>query len=257
MEVNAKGLALTQSELNALLEFGHRNPDDRLWSIQFVLQSDRVKARATDGKRAVEAQGDADGSIKGEWLVARDFLVAGRKMLSGSQRLRLMFSGATLNTARVEDGEGIEISSMTWHTDAAAAQQSFPAEIDNLLKLPTTTKPVRCMSLPADQVAAVALLGKAAGSQLLDIHVPKNRDDGAVFRIDGDTSWLAIIMPCPDDGEGKEVRDALDGLANAVPGAEVSVAVGNGKPLKLTNPPKKKATKKRAAKKKPTRQPRA
>lgn len=209
------GILLEKAELRALLEFTPRNPEDPRAVVHFRTEGTTVTAYATDGKRCIQADGFADDGVqKGEWSVFRDFLVACHKLIGGGQHLVLEVTGASLNRAYAQDTETMdERASMTWPIDAAATQQSLPIEgLQNLVILPTHSTPARCVSVPAGQIGALSIVGKATGvdGPALDIYPPENRLAPLIFRVDGPiATWTGAIsqMGAPESTEDVDEED--------------------------------------------------
>ncbi|HEX4334737.1 MAG TPA: hypothetical protein VH062_02420 [Polyangiaceae bacterium] len=196
---------MNRNELKALLAFAGKLKDEErahLALVQFMVQDDRCWAYSTDGHRAVEADGESDASHdRGEWLVVRQFLDAGVKLLSDDKQvLRLKFAGASLTEAVIEDELGLEVSNLGWPRDAVPAQQTFPG-IRQLLKIPKSRKPPLCVTLNADYLAELRLVAAAAGRSAIDCHAPVGPDKPSYFRFPGDgtTVWTVAIMPMRND----------------------------------------------------------
>lgn len=198
MHCNELGIALTSAELGALLEFASREPTDRdKYGVQFQVKSDRCWARATNGRIDLEADGSADGKhADGEWFIHRDLLVNGRKLVTGKQVLRLEFSGSSLHNVRVEENN-IEISTLTWPSDAAVAQVSFPWE---KITLPPSNRDVaKCTAVGAAYLGLIEDVAKGAGVEFVDIYPPKDHGGVLIFKVadKGETEWLGLIRPVP------------------------------------------------------------
>jgi len=205
MDCNSEGIALNRVELVALLSFTSVEKSSRdYYGAAFTVEGDRCYARATDGKKAVEADGTSDKKFakggKREWFVYRDFLIACRKLITGNQVARLIFNGASLHEAKFEgvgDDDDGDISTLTTRKDAANAQANIPA-IAKQTKLPSTTRDVaRCVTLAGPYLATLNKVAKAAATEAIDCYPPKDKDTAAVFRIgDGkETQWTVAIMP--------------------------------------------------------------
>lgn len=197
MRSESRGIVVTKAELAALLEFAESSKDSSLSVVQFWVDGDRCRAYATDGKRAVEADGESNGRTEGEWTVHREFLDSVRKLLTGAQQAVLEVSAASLHSVKIEDAEtGTEVSSLTWPTDAASTQTTIPT-LRQIIQLPLPKRDVsRCATLPACQLAGLSLVGKAAQWDACDIYPPESAQDPLVFRIDGGagTMWTGIVM---------------------------------------------------------------
>lgn len=201
MKSNENGIALTGAELGALLKVASKEKNDRdKAAVLFIAKGDRCYARATNGQIAVEVDGDGDGDLDGEWLVTRDFLEEAKKLVAGVKQIaRLMFHGASLHEARIEEN-GLEVGSFHSPNDAAVAQHSFP-NIDQSVKLPggTRKKIAHCASIGIAYLSTIEAIGKAAGVEFADMYAPKDRDSPFSFRCGdgGDTIWTGSINPLP------------------------------------------------------------
>jgi hypothetical protein len=219
MHCNENGISLSRLELTALLDIASKEPSDRnRYGVLFRVDGDRCYARATNGEAmSVEAVGDSDAQHSaGEWFVHRDLLVNGKKLVTGKQVLRLQFSGASLNTVRVEEN-GVEISELHWPTDAAVAQASFPT-IDDSIKLPASNrKMARCAAANTAYLVCIDKVAKAAGVEFADLYPPKDKEGALVFRAgdDGerDTIWTGSIRPVPSNASSKAEEEPDDEAA--------------------------------------------
>lgn len=198
MNCNENGVGFTKAELSALLAFTSKDEDrPHLCAVQVRVSDGRVWAYATDGHCAAEVDGMNEGEhIDGEWIVNKEFLAQGRQLITGKQVLRLAFSAASLNHARVEDMEtGTEVSNLGWPHDAAYSQLTFPP-VRDLLKLPPKERTVRCITLNPEFLALVDKVGKAASGGA-DIYPPKDPLQPVVIRVGAEcaTTWTLLIMP--------------------------------------------------------------
>ncbi len=199
MHIEAQGIVLYPPELKALCRFSSKDPENPLSAIHFRSDSDTLHAYATNGHRAVEARGVAHtDSVSGEWTVTKGFLLTALKMVANGQIVVLEVSGASLHGAKIRDAKTLEeLSELTWPTDAASTQTSFPVEgCQKAIVLPSTTYSVRCVSINGQYLADLTVICDAAGSDSLDLFPGKTRQDALVFRIDEhDTEWRGAIMP--------------------------------------------------------------
>jgi hypothetical protein len=196
MQCTNEGLALTKAEIGALLEFCSKDKErPNMCQVKFTVKEDRCFAYATDGHRAIEADGSVKLPVqKGEWLVRRDCLVQGRKVLERNQVLRLCFSHASLHEARIEQDDE-EVAGLDWPEDAAVAQQSFP-NVEAVVHLPHASRDAaRCVGLNAKYLMTVRAMARAAGTEAVDVYPPKSDDSATYFRATGETVWTACLMP--------------------------------------------------------------
>lgn len=210
MRYSGSGLILNKAELTALLGFCSKDKErPHLCAVQFRVRGGHAFAYSTDGKRAIEADGHAEPSVKeNEWTVRRECLDQARRALEGSQVLRLAFSYASLNEAFIEE-QGLEVASLSWPEDAASSQASFPA-IDHIVRLPHASEEVaRCAGIAAGYLADIKLMAKAANVTAVDCYPPRTSQDPAYFRANGeDTTWTAVVMPVLTDASAEEARNA-------------------------------------------------
>lgn len=212
MKATLNGIQFYKPELRVLLEFAESAKEAMLAVVHLRIAGDRVFAYATDGRRAVQAMGDVDAGVTdGEWTVFRHFLDHVHKLLDANQFVLLEVSGASLHRAVIMDGESLqEVESMICATDAASTQMSFPLEpLNRLIRLPVTQRPVRCVSVPASQLASLSHLGKAA-SETLDLYPGKDRQSPITFQCEGsDTIWTGLIQPMkqPTESETDDIDD--------------------------------------------------
>lgn len=212
MRATRDGIVLDKAELKALLEFSHAAPDSMHAVVHFEVSGEHVHAYATTTARSVEVQGVAESDAhEGVWSVYRDFLVACHKLIGSEQHLVLEVSHSSLNRAVVmgegEDGELVECASMTWPRDASVSQSGFTAEgFRRYVQLPAVARRVKCVTVSAAHLGALAVVSKAAGESV-DLYVGKDRSDPLFFRFDGDfTTWTGSIVPrrSPADMEDTE-----------------------------------------------------
>lgn len=202
MRAEDRGILISKAEIAALLEFATTDQANELSRVRFFVDGDRCWAYASDGHRAIEADGESSDELSGEWAVERSFLEAVKKLLDKDTRAVLEFSGASLHSAVIEDEEeGAERGTVTWPHDAAIAQLTIET-LRQVIKIPRTRETVRCVTVPGTQLAALALVAKAAGWNELDVYPPKTRSEPMVFRIDGGagTTWTGCVMPSRDRG---------------------------------------------------------
>lgn len=213
MLCDESGIGMKKAELGALLTFAAKVSDEgksHLAVVQFVVKGDRCWAYATDGHRAVECDGEADAKLAdGEWLVAREFLDAAHKLLNAEQSLRLLFSGASLTSANVEDKEGLEVSSFQWPRDAANAQQTFP-QVRQIVALPTHKKSSRVVTLNPAYIADLKKVAAAAEKEAIDLYPPEDAVGPLFFRVETDptTTWTGAIMPLRSSASEAEAKTA-------------------------------------------------
>lgn len=201
MRATRDGIVLDKAELKALLEFAHAAPDSMHAVVHFTVSGEHVRAYATTTERSIEAQGVAESDAQeGVWTVFRDFLAACHKLIGTGQHLVLEVSHSSLNRAVVmgesEDGDLVECASMTWPRDASVSQSGFTAEgFRSYVQLPAVARRVKCVTVSASHLGALAVVSKAAGESV-DLYVGKDRSDPLFFRFDGDsTTWTGSITP--------------------------------------------------------------
>lgn len=207
MMLTENGLKLGKAELNALLAFAATDAASSYFGVHFkaTLPGDSpdplVKARATDGRVAVDAFGHSSLGKDQEWFVSRAFLAEVCKLADATHSVLLKFSGASLHNAVVEDGSGKEVAIFSWPgSGAAVAQTSFidGPEWDKRLKLPTRARGVKCLTMKTGSLRLLARLGAAAGVDTVDCYPPAQDDERIVVRAEGtDTTWVAVIDPSP------------------------------------------------------------
>lgn len=193
MQANENGLAFTKAELRALREFSSKEETDRnRFGVQIEIKGDRCFARATDGMRCLELDGQSDGTHgDGEWFVAQKFLIDGRKLLEGKQVLRLRFAGASLRKATVEEN-GVTRETISSEDDMAIAQYSFP-QIAKTLKLPSKTREkLHCVALAAGHMKAVQLAAECVEEEMVDFFPPSDPDGLLIFRV-GDEKSTSVM----------------------------------------------------------------
>jgi len=205
MRSEKRGIVVNKAEIAALLEFASRDVERSLSNVQIRVEGSKLFAYATDGRRAIEAIGGVADGEDGEWALGREYLAELRKLLGNDDRAVLLVSGASLHEALIEDEDGNQRSSLTWPKDAASTQTTIPV-LRQAMAIPRGAKRASCVSVPASQLGAIALVGRAAGWDEVDIYVPKGRADPLVFRVDASpTTWTGCIMPTgKDDPEGTE-----------------------------------------------------
>ncbi len=202
MKATLNGIQIFKAELRALLAFAESDKAGSLAVVHLQIEGDRVYAYATDSRRAVRAEGDVEDPAipDGHWTIYRDFLDKTHKVLGANEYALLEMAGASLRRVAIVDEETLmETSSFECATDAADLQASFPINVlETRIKLPTTLRPVGCVTVPASQLSALSYLSKAA-SDTLDFYSGASRQDGVTFQCEGpDTVWTGIIMPMRD-----------------------------------------------------------
>ena len=228
MKLTPSGIVIYPAELAALLKFTAKSKEDDLYCVHFRREDlkdvDSLVAYATNGKRALQAVGpveaDDGDAPEGEWTVHRSFLDVAFKTLVAEQYLLLCIEGTKVRKAEVNDAETHEIlATLGWPTDAASTQMAFPREdLKKFIQLPTTERPVRCISINATYMVDLAAVARAAGSGRLDLYPGKTRQDGMVFAIEeeGMTGWRGILMPLRDR-ESSETDDGEDNEQSEMP----------------------------------------
>lgn len=215
MMLTDDGLRLSKSELNCLLAFASTDSASAYYGVQFKAlahddtRDEMVKARATDGNVAVDAFGHSALGRSMEWFVSRAFLAGLAKLADSTHHITLKFSGASLHNASVEDVSGKEVATFSWPgSGAASAQMSFAdaEEWDRLLRLPTRSRGVKCLTMKTGSLKLLARIGAAAGVEGVDCYPPPQDDERLLVRAEGeDTVWVAVIDPAPatsvDDDE--------------------------------------------------------
>jgi hypothetical protein len=197
MQASKKGVAFTKAELRALREFSSKEPTDRdKFGVQLEISGTRCWARATNGQRCLEIDGESDGKHQdGEWFVSQKFLIDGRKELEGKQVLRLHFKGASLHDASIEEN-GKSRLTLTADADMSIAQTSFPS-VAKKLKVPgPSRKLLHCLTLAEGHMHAVSLAALAVEDEMVEWFPPSDPDGMMVFRIASDksTSIMGGIM---------------------------------------------------------------
>lgn len=217
MNSTENGVAFSGPELRALLAFASREESDRdKYGVQIVISGDRCWARATNGQVSLELDGISDGKHDdGEWFVHRDFLVRGRKLITGEKAvLRLAFSGASLNRAIVEQND-VEIATFEIPADAAIAQVSFPS-VEKDVKLPTKSRVVaHCSALAGVHAGLLELVQEAMGKDVehCDLYPPKDPDSHWVFVCNdqGQTTARGTLRPMLSAASTGVDEDGEDG----------------------------------------------
>lgn len=201
MHIDRNGITLFPAEIAALLRFAEKSEDSPYSVVHLRSEDDWVWAYSTDAKRALQARGPCEDpdAPDGEWTVYRRFLDDARKLCTSEDHVLLEVRGASLHRAVVMKTETMEeITSVEWPRDAASNQMTFPLDtLRQLIKLPTTERPVRCVSVPASQLSDLAAVGKAAHDRL-DLYPGRSRMDPLTFRIDDITEWTGLIQPVRD-----------------------------------------------------------
>lgn len=206
MMLTDSGLRLSKPELAALLAFSADNQTSSFYGVHFKAigsaeEDPIVKARATDGRIAVDAFGHCTPGINREWFVSRAFLSGVAKLADSSHSVLLKFSGASLHEASVEDHAGMEVATFSVPGEGAAhAQMSFVhcEDWDMRLKIPTRQRGVRCLSMKTGSLKLLAKLGAAAGVESVDCYPPQHDNGRLLVRAEGnDTTWVAVIDPAP------------------------------------------------------------
>lgn len=235
MHADKRGIHVNKSEIQALCEFASRDKERvTLSAIHIRSEGADLTVYATDGHRAVECSAVArDGAHDGEWSLGREFAVELGRLLTGTDRAVLVFGDGV--QAVIEDTEtGTEKSRLVWPSDGASTQMTIKA-YRAAIALPISAKRVACMTLPASQLAAVGLVGKAAGFDVVDVYAPKLRTDPIVFRVSAaGNTWTGCIMPTRGDEETDEdkaergVAAAVDGFRDVADKAGASVTLSSG-----------------------------
>jgi len=199
MHYSSDGLKLSKDELGALLAFASNDKGrEDYYGVHFLSENERVKARASTGAIALDAIGSGTGKKRREWFVDREFLKHCHKsMASGSHSVLLQFSGASLNAAEVQDGDGIEILGLQWPHEAAKAQHRFDeAETVKEMFTAPTGKAVKAVTLDASYMALMTKVSKAAGVDAITCFVPSSSHERTYFQCASkDTTWTACLVP--------------------------------------------------------------
>ncbi len=210
MMLTVQGLRLTKSELNALLSFTATDSASPFFGVHFKASAPEgadmfVKARATDGRIAVDAFGHCSLDHDHEWFVSRAFLMGLAKLADSTHTVLLQFNGASLHNAAVEDPSGKEIATFSWPGSGAAnGQTSFAdsQEWDQRLRIPSRSRGVKCLQLNTGSLRLLARLGAAAGVESVDCYPPPQTDERLLVRAEGDdTTWVAVVDPAPATDE--------------------------------------------------------
>lgn len=236
MKATKRGIILTKPEIAALCEFSGRDPDHkRLHAVHFRVAGPELVAFVSDGRRALEVSAVADkDAYEGEWSLDRNYAVELGRLLTGAEHAVVGLGVGALQ-AVIEDIEtGAEQSTLVWPSDGASRQLTLET-VRDCIALPVSAKRVACMTLPASQLAAVGLVGKAAGWDVVDVYAPKLRTDPIVFRVTGHgNTWTGAIMPTRGDEETEEdkaergVKEAVDKFRDTLD--------EHGATVTLTNP---------------------
>lgn len=201
MHFTKQGLHLNKAELSAILAFTSKEESKpQLMGAKIVVADGRVCAYATDGRASVVGEGLSDSHNRSaEYFVNSDFLKAAHKVATKGNDLLLEFKDDGLHDACVLDDEGEEVG--RWHQDEEGASTQTSAFPDVRIKIPNGEHPCANSTLDASHLRSLTAICKAADIGALDVHMPKTRDDGVVFRVGvgGDTTWTARIMPAASD----------------------------------------------------------
>jgi len=205
MMLGENGLRISKSELDALLAFAATDSASSYYGVHFKATvpegtaDELIKARATDGKVAVDAFGHSSVGKDQEWFVSRAFLTGVAKLTDATHNVRLEFKGASLHDAAVEDAGGHEVARFSWPgVGAAVAQITFvdSTEWDKRLKLPTRARGVKSLEMKCASLRLLARLGAAAGVDAVECYPPSQDFERLVVRAEGtDTTWVAVIDP--------------------------------------------------------------
>lgn len=235
MHIEAQGIVLYPSELKCLIRFAAKDGENPLSVVHFRIDHAILRAYATNGHRAVEAIGEwQDGAQReGEWTVSRAFLAAALRLMEAGHYVVLEVGGASLQGAKVRDKDTHEdVSELTWPTDAASTQVTFPVEgCQKAIVFPTTERPVRCISLNAQYLADLVYVAGAANSDSLDLFPPRTREEPVIFRFEEcPTEWRGAIMPLR-----KLSTETVDELERSLIEGEVAFidADGNRRSVKV------------------------
>lgn len=232
MKIEPQGIILYPAELRALVKFSAKDNENPLSVVHFRTEGASVLAYATNGHRALQARGVAEGDhVQGEWTVFRDFLAKVLASIESQQYVALEVTGASLQGAAIRDAETLEnVAHLTWHEDAATTQRTFPLDgCRKAIVLPTTERPVRCVSVNAEYLVDLALVAKAAGSKCIDLFPGKTREDPIIFRIDEfETEWMGAIMPLRKDISESETQSEEHDPHAGLFGDDVTVRMVSG-----------------------------
>lgn len=211
MHIEAQGIILYPLELKALVKFCAKDAENPLSVVHFRTEKDHLIAYSTNGSRALQAKGEAhQGATEGEWTVSRQFLSKVLTALESGQFAALQVSAASLHGAVIRDASTLEeVCEVTWPTDAASTQTTFPVDLcRRVILLPVTERPIRCVSINAEYLADLTIVAKAAGSMCLDMYPGRTRRDPLVFRINTldelDTEWTGCVAPLADQISSEE-----------------------------------------------------
>lgn len=200
MRAEQRGIILSRAELTALLAFAatdeKRQPQKCV--IHFSTLDQRLRAYAADGTRAIEADSAFnDQAPAGEWSIDRRFLEQARKLATADDLIVLEVSGASLHTARIEDEAGGEISTIAWPVDAASSQATLPLDdFRQIIKLDPSDVATKCVTVNSSQLASLAVIGKAANWDAVDLYQPATRAEPLRFRFDSvGSTWTGVLMP--------------------------------------------------------------
>lgn len=217
MRATENGIILTKQEAAALIGFSH--PDKRRPHVngaQFIVDDTHVRAYASDGHRAVEAVfehgPDAEPPEKGQWFVSRELLDSGRKLVENKQELLIETAGGIHSRIAVlEDGAERRAAEIV---DAISTQTLLPLEaVQRVVKLPTSERPTRCLSISAGYLDAIGLIARASDAAAVDLWIPKTRSEALVFQLLSPLStWSGSLASCgyDEDGVARAAGDYLD-----------------------------------------------
>lgn len=143
MRATAKGqltrAEFTRVELWALLSFAGTSEHYSVLHLRVNGQA-KLQAAATDGRRSVEAVGNADKAVAGEWAIDAVFLETCRKAIGKDQALVLELQKSGVKDALVVDATGGDtICRLGWTREIADTQMSL-GEIVTGLQIPTSKR---------------------------------------------------------------------------------------------------------------------
>lgn len=216
MLCSRSGLVLNRDEIAALLAFAAKDEaDDRSW-VSVNVGGGRALVYATDGDRAVEADGVSKGDVALEWYLGRALLERAGRNVQRAQVARFAPPGKSQALIRIEDG-GQVLCTIKDGQGNVCTQLRFP-EMDGRMSPPRTKKHRevgRGIVTPRIQVvntakdarviltekdsAIVRTVCRAAGVDRVEMYAPAQQWELATVRASGDdddsTVWTAKFRP--------------------------------------------------------------
>jgi len=210
------GLVLNRDEIAALLAFAAKDEnDDRSW-VSVNVGDGRALVYATDGDRAVEADGMAKGDVALEWYLGRALLERAHRNVERAQVARFAPPGKSQELIRIED-TGRVLCTIKDGQGNVCTQLRFP-DMDGRMTPPRTKKHrevgrgivtprIQVMNAPKDarvvltekDSAIVRVVCRAAGVDRVEVCPPAQPWELATVRASSDdvdsTIWTAKFRP--------------------------------------------------------------